>query len=452
MMEKKLRKAVEQEMIFKFYIPFICAILLAIKLKGKKIIYNENAWLTMWWLLILGVYFTCGVKWDYELSKETFAFIILCYVAYLIFRFLGMKIKKNRSSYSKILSLNNLKKYEFIGYLGIILFLIDFLRLNSLGSITKASYNISIIGSIGILLIPVLLVLGLYYLTYNLIAKQKISIKAIFMLILYTVPCIINSGRESILYILIGVCVVYAYYSDFKDKRIFTFKSLKTRILFVVGCSIGILTIINISFSRYTSTEVNTYLNTHYVPVNIQEEAKSLGHFEFLYYNILSYFDNQIPFLEFVFKEYKGPYMFGMYELNIVSRRLPKVLELDYRLVMQQLKKLFMINGVNFSGSWQTVLGSLIFDFGRIGTPIVCAIIGYIVGIGRRRFEQEKSINFFVLITLFCVSSISNVQLGPFYSTFVYGSFIWWFIVFNKKDYVEQNNPFNDLGGNKFEQ
>ena len=119
-----------------------------------------------------------------------------------------------------------------------------------------------------------------------------------------------------------------------------------------------------------------------------------------------------------------------MYELNIISRRLPTVLELDYKLGSAALN---MLAGGRFRGDWQTVLGSLIVDFGKILTPIICAILGYFAGKSRKYFERDQSITRAVLIAMFCLSMTSTVQMGPFYNTSIYGAYIWWFIIFRLK-------------------
>lgn len=77
-----------------------------------------------------------------------------------------------------------------------------------------------------------------------------------------------------------------------------------------------------------------------------------------------------------MFHEYSGPYMYGMFELNILSRRLPKFLGLDYTLVSNTVK--YLANG-RFKGDWFTIIGSLIVDFGKIGALVAIIIIGFFV-------------------------------------------------------------------------
>ena len=205
------------------------------------------------------------------------------------------------------------------------------------------------------------------------------------------------------------------------------------KILIAIFTICAIWFIVHISKERFGDNEVSTFLNTHNVTWKAMKDAEAWGDFQFLYYNISSYFSHQLSFLEFMLKEYHGPYMFGMYELNIISRRLPSFLELDYNLVSQQLKHLYVLKGVSYSGDWFTIFGSLIVDFGRVGSIIVMFLCGYLCGRVKKNLSIYSDISYVVLRAIICICMFSSIQLGPFYNILIYGAFIWWFIIFRKK-------------------
>lgn len=205
--------------------------------------------------------------------------------------------------------------------------------------------------------------------------------------------------------------------------------------MFFIICTVCF--IVHISKERFGDNEVSTFLNTHSVKLAAIREAETWGNFEFLYYNIASYFSHQLSFLEFIFKEYHGPYMFGMYELNIISRRLPTILDLDYNLVYQQLRQLYLLNGVSYSGDWFTILGSLIVDFGRFGSIVFMYFCGYFCGIVKKKINLSNDIRYVVLRAIICICMFSSIQLGPFYNILIYGAFIWWLIIFREKEIMK---------------
>lgn len=415
-----------------FLIVFLLLIIFVNIKTNYRILNNEIFWLFVFWGLIVGVYIFSGVEWRYSVSIELMIYLSVCFLAFFIGRKYGYSKTSHRcyNDFPKI----NIKPYCIMGISGVVIFSIDYIRLNGLFA-SKSGYNISIIGSLGNLMVPLLLVLGLYIFSKSLIKYDKVSMKGILLLVLYSIPGILNSGRESVAFIFIGVASIYGYYAKFNNKsfRFINIKKIVTKLLIVIFTLGVLLLIIHISKERFGTNEVSTFLNTHNVSPAAIHESKSWGDFEFLYYNISSYFSHQLSFLEFILKEYNGPYMFGLFELNIISRRLPRILELDYNLVSQQLRQLYILNGVSYSGDWFTIFGSFIVDFGRIGSIVASFLCGYFCGKVKKNLYVSGDIRYVVLRAIICLCMFSSIQLGPFYNVLIYGAFIWWIIIFRKK-------------------
>ena len=419
-------------MISTFTIVLILVVFGLYKTSKGRVLYNDVFWLLVSWILIFGLHFVSGIKWKYEVSVETVIYIIASMGGYFLFRFFGIHSKIAPDSSSRDISLRRYNILKTLGWIGVIIFSTDYIRLNGLFGIGKSQYSISFIGSLGFLLIPILLVTGLYEICDAFIDSRRIPVKAIASLVGYSLPCILNSGRESLLYVIIGFiatlyyCLNYLNRNNPSSRKKLSIKKIVTVIVSAILVIAVGTAIFNSSLSRFGNNEVNVFLYTHNVPSSIVEEAKKYGPYQFLFYNYISYFGHQLPFVEYVLRFYQGPYLLGMYELNILSRRLPAFLGLDYRLVYMNIDPAF-------NGSWQTVLGSFIFDFGKIFTPIVCCIIGLVVGRNRRRLILYPSIQRATLNSLLCIAMFTTIQLGPFYNFLVYGSFIWWYIIFGKK-------------------
>lgn len=405
-----------------------------------KALFNELYWLALFWVLILGTYIISGIRFGkYGLSIDTILYLGLCWGLLLLGR--------QRGKHSKVRILGEEKKQRgsfvfLLGLAGVILYVFDVIRLNGLAVILyrevgqKGEIELSLLGIIGSFLIPILLVQGLYLYAHKLIYSNKISIVGLLLLFGYLIPCVLNSGRENILFVAIGLAVIHGYNSYIKINREqkkdirWTFIKLAAFLLLI-----GVVWImVSISEDRFTDVQVRIFLNNYDVSNAAIVDAEKWGDFSFLYYNIISYFSRQIAFFDFIFNEYEGPYLGGLYELNILSRRLPESWNLDYRSVYIQIQRLYSSNHIDFGNGWFTLFGSFIIDFGRIGTLVVSYLCGVLLGKIRKKFELTHDIRYLVLIALVCLSSFSTIQLGPFYQTLIYGTYMWWYIAFGRKE------------------
>ena len=207
-------------------------------------------------------------------------------------------------------------------------------------------------------------------------------------------------------------------------------------ILVIVVSFLGV-SIYIISTVRFSEGNINYFLNVNDVPEDVIVQGEKLGAVSFLYFNFLSYFSHQIPFLDLTLQEYSGPYLLGMYELNIISRRLPDFLGLDYNLVFKSTNTMLVQNDATMlSSTWNTVLGSFICDFGRFGAIIMCYIIGSILGRIRKKMINSYDMRYAVLVALLCLSAFSTIQLGPFFQTSIWSTYLWWYILYHRKETV----------------
>lgn len=406
------------------------------KYKGQNLC-NEVFWISLFWILCIGTYLTGGVNYGtYGFSIPLLIFLSLCFVSFSMGRKKGLRYKVYALKSSNY-SVN--RKFVFLAILGVLLYLYDLLSHNSLTDLLiseegKKEIELSFIGTIGVFIMPLSLVLGLYYFTLDLVTKHRISASAIILLVSYTIPAAITGGRESILFVVIGIIssLVYAR----KKGLSFTVSDKSKNRVLLLGATVALIlvyAIYQLSTSRFGEVQTRVFLLENNVSGKTIEDSARWGAFEFLYYNILSYFCRQIPFLDFTLQNYEGPYLFGFFELNILSRRLPDSFGLNYVDVFDQLGYLFNKHHVSFGRGWFTVLGAFICDFGCVGAVLMCYLCGYITGRVRKLFMTTMDIKYSVIVSLFCLSAFSTVQLGPFFQTMIYSTYIWWYAVFHLK-------------------
>jgi hypothetical protein len=175
-------------------------------------------------------------------------------------------------------------------------------------------------------------------------------------------------------------------------------------------------------------------------PERVIRQSKMLGGFGKIFLNIILYFSHQLSKFEIVFQNYEVPYLFGLYQLNVISRRLPISWGFDYRLVSWSKRSILSSVGqMGLATGWDTIWGSLISDFGRLGSIIVAGGIGLAVGKSRRKFVREKTVRLLVVQALICVGMYTTVQIGPFFDIGWLYAIIWWKIILfsNKRVRIE---------------
>lgn len=436
-------------MIFTAFLILFIFINFRLILKSRlSILGNEVYWLSAFWIMCIGTYVTSGINYaGYGLSFYSVSFLILCISVFIIGRRKGLNCKVRIFSPNLPKSIVSYKALS-IGLLGAFLYILDYLRLNNLAFLLfdtggKQNVELSILGTIGCLMMPLLLVQGLSLFVESLVKKNSFSLKAIGILLLYTLPATLQGGRESILFILIGIISLYGYRATLKQKgKLHVVRKEKVRklwnyiILVIVVSFLGV-SIYIISTVRFSEGNINYFLNVNDVPEDVIVQGEKLGAVSFLYFNFLSYFSHQIPFLDLTLQEYSGPYLLGMYELNIISRRLPDFLGLDYNLVFKSTNTMLVQNDATMlSSTWNTVLGSFICDFGRFGAIIMCYIIGSILGRIRKKMINSYDMRYAVLVALLCLSAFSTIQLGPFFQTSIWSTYLWWYILCHRKETV----------------
>ena len=211
-------------MIFTAFLILFIFINFRLILKSRlSILGNEVYWLSAFWIMCIGTYVTSGINYaGYGLSFYSVSFLILCISVFIIGRRKGLNCKVRIFSPNLPKSIVSYKALS-IGLLGAFLYILDYLRLNNLAFLLfdtggKQNVELSILGTIGCLMMPLLLVQGLSLFVESLVKKNSFSLKAIGILLLYTLPATLQGGRESILFILIGIISLYGYRATLKQK------------------------------------------------------------------------------------------------------------------------------------------------------------------------------------------------------------------------------------------
>ena len=391
-------------------------------------------WLIVWWSLVFGVTLATDASWIHKPSIISFGYLLLCFLMFYVGNRVGERTKVELPKEpDRIVNPRQLHIYKYIAYLGLAMFVLDYYRINGF-TYTSRTYEISAIGAFGNLMIPALLPIGLYEVGYGIKEQRKVRFGGVFALFCYALPGIISHGREAIVFVVIS-CLSLVSMCLKQSKETFhippKYKKFIVVILFFVV--VVVYFVLQKTRIRFTANDISTFVYYHPLPSESRREVEQWGEFAFLYYAIAWYFGTQLPYLEFILKRYRGPYVLGAYEFNIISRRLPMSWGLNTEAVSSAQRQLFAQYGESFSALWPGFPGSLIFDYGRIGTLVVICVLGVFVGKITKKCRLKQSLQYQVAVSLLCMMMFTTIQMGPLFQYNVWSTMIWWMIMLGDK-------------------
>lgn len=426
-----------------FIIVYSLVVLLMIKVNKKNgILINDLFWLIMSWMLVIGLHFTSGIIYRYKASTNTIVYISFIFIIFVSFRYLGKRTKIKDKLYKNPQNNNQEKyidtrRYFYIASIGYIIYFIDVFRLNTLNFGVKSDIRISIMGTVSFLVVPLLLIIWLYEVSYSIKNNIKIKFHAKVSALMYCMISILYSGRQTLLIFILISFIVITYSNslskNLKKKSIISKnKAMKSiKIICLVFIPLVLIYTMFLSGNRYGNSMIAMFefVSGGHISSQTVNFANLFGNLSSVIINFLFYFSQQLSKLEIILNDYHGPYMLGMFQLNYVSRRLPAFLELDYNLVFNEVTNIMWNRGIPaFDSAFETMIGSAIFDFGRIGAIIYFAILGYLVGSSRNIFNRNKSSLNIILQGMICVGMFVSVQSSPFFdSTWAYALF--WLLI-----------------------
>lgn len=415
--------------------------ILVFKTKEKyKLVLNKYFWLFASWMICLLLYFFSGIKYTFNLTLISFGYILLTLFLFVTGNFVSKKLNINFINNFKINEYN--KKINFFplfiaSLISTIFYVVYILINNDIKFGFTRNVGTNAVTTILLFISASSLIIWLYELAYSLFNDKGISWYGLFSAVLFNIPGLVISGRDALIIFLITTFIVFIYCGNYAIKKLKQSGKIFKRILI---CSILILVIILIyliflSNNRYgenknaaldmfewsAGCEFPDYLE------NFNEKVPSVGDF---INNIIFYYSSQISKFAFIFDNYKGPYLYGFYQLHYISRRLPESWGIQYSVVGEQLKELTTNAGVpGIRVMWETALGYSIYDFGRLGTLIVSILGGIIVGLISKIVNKKNTIFSILVRTFLCLAMFLTVQLSPLFDYFYIFPLVWLSII-----------------------
>ena len=409
-------------------------IIVTTTIKSKKKRYNPIWWLIISWGFLFINYYCSGIEY-LPISMELILFIILCIFSFSFSFFLGYN-KKKQVAISKSTNLTMAEdkvdtiKYFWLSLIGCIVYLIDVFRLNGL-NIIRGAKQISTVGSIAALLYPLALFVLIYEIIFSIKNEKSMPLYTYICIFVYLCPVILIGGRLD--FMILVLCVVIAILQERGRKEIKERKKNKKISRLIVGFG-AVATIANyaieVGSKRFSNSQImiGTFeyaLNCVITDTTIKF-ASYFGVFSDLIINLLAYYSHQLAVLQVLFSEYNGPYLFGLYELPYLARRIPSILIPEYTEVVNVQRRIFTSVGApSFSSAWRTMLGYTIIDFGTVGTVMILFVLGLLVGRLTTKYRFNPTTINATKFAFICTMIVFTIQYSPFFEPAIIYAFYW---------------------------
>ena len=426
-----------------FIICYLFAIYKGFKIKSGALIISPMFWLIASWGLIIGLYNFSGIIYNVDIELSTALYIAFNLLVFVIFYSIGKIMNngdKSRNSEIYYMQRLNTKLYIKIALLGILMWLFDIYRLNSVAfGFRIEDLSISLIGAIGNMLLPLSLIIWLYELAFGIRFDKKLPSRAYLAATIFVVPSFVTAGRQPIIIICLS-SVITLLYSLNQNKEYKYRRGIKNTLTLTIPLFISYLVLISNGRAGVSDKQVLfEYLFNSYTSTETINFVDAFGRFKDTILEGLYYYSHEIPMFGVLFKNYYFSPMF-VTQFPYISRRLPSFLNLDINIVEVYLSTLYSRSGLS-SHVWRTIIGSSIIDFGRIGGIFFIGILGFLTGIKKGIFRKKNSIHELIFQSVICTGIFFSIQFSPFVET-AWAFPLFWLIIIPsiekhiyKKDY-----------------
>jgi hypothetical protein len=335
---------------------------------------------------------------------------------------IGLRVK---SASPKSLIKVKLNRLCLFSVFGAALMIFDLLRLNEVNfGMRIVDLKISLFGVLGNAMESLGIIAWLVSLYEYRMNKVKIPLVAYLALIAYVSGGILSAGRQSILLISIASVILLIWSKKRKNELtkpspITAFKKSQPWRLYIVLILFFSYFIVisnvrsgisNLEFKNKT-LEKSFNAKTSSITKN---EYNKLGVFSDIYIEYLYYYSHELIRLDVFYQHYHYHPLFGLGQLGYVERRLQWLFGKQSDLSWNEQVKAIERIGKFSSHTWGTFITNFIVDFGRIGTLLMCLLVGVIVGVLTKAFDREVSSFSVVRLCIVCAGAVFSIQFSPF--------------------------------------
>lgn len=401
---------------------FVIILLAVLRTLNSYSILRMSLWIYISYVFLLLTHLFSGISYNVGSVFRILPYLILCLFLLILGEKIGLRVK---SASPKSLIKVKLNRLCLFSVFGAALMIFDLLRLNEVNfGMRIVDLKISLFGVLGNAMESLGIIAWLVSLYEYRMNKVKIPLVAYLALIAYVSGGILSAGRQSILLISIASVILLIWSKKRKNELtkpspITAFKKSQPWRLYIVLILFFSYFIVisnvrsgisNLEFKNKT-LEKSFNAKTSSITKN---EYNKLGVFSDIYIEYLYYYSHELIRLDVFYQHYHYHPLFGLGQLGYVERRLQWLFGKQSDLSWNEQVKAIERIGKFSSHTWGTFITNFIVDFGRIGTLLMCLLVGVIVGVLTKAFDREVSSFSVVRLCIVCAGAVFSIQFSPF--------------------------------------
>lgn len=407
-------------------------------IKAHKCMYSPLFWLTASFSFVIGLYYTSGFEYRYPLKFSGLFYFILIYIFfYLGYMFrsrvrltLSGKRGEVKSKYSNYLinyqdHIMYRKVFFFISFFGVIIYMVDFYLHNVGRNNLHTESVISIVGVIGKILLLLSLVVWLHELAFAIQYDRRIHIFGYMCAIIYNLPAILTSGRQSLLIFMVASLSIYVL-SIIRKKGKYKYNNELICFCIIVFCVM--FAYLSLVSSSRQIVDSKVALFEYMMNCNISDNTLSLlnkmGGMKSILLEIISYYSHELPMFQVLIDNWETGHFWGMSQLQLISTNLPENNPFSNAMLWVELDRIAEMNNM-YSHVWRTIAGNCFMDFGYVGGLLYMAVLGYISRSIYIMAKKKDSINSMVNLAILNAGVFFSMQYSPLCEGFWYYPVLW---------------------------
>ena len=398
-------------------------------------------WLIISYSFLFLVHLFSGISFNVGNPIRILPYVILCLLLLLIGYKIGRSV--NMVSYSNSIKIR-LSKLTFLSIFGVIIYLFDLFRLNTINfGLRIDDLQISIIGVIGNVLASLGIIVWLSSLYYNNIFNVKIPFSSYICSLCFVLGGVISAGRQAIILLFLS-SLIMVLWSSKKRKEINPNKikrkkkSLPWGILVILSLFISYFVMISSFRSGILDIDdkIEMFEKTSNAKVNekTRTDIVNLGLFSHTYLEGLYYYSHQMTRLDLLFQNYDYYPLLGLSQFHYLERRVQWLFGKQGDISWQEQEDAIEQKGRFSSHTWGTFITDYIVDFGRFGALLACLFTGFLLGVVYQNLKNKETNEKVIQHCLIISGVIFSIQFSPI------SELIWAFPLFIIS-FIEITNP-----------
>jgi hypothetical protein len=398
---------------------FIC-VYLGVKTANSTSILRPSFWLFIAYIFLLLTHLFAGINYHFGNIYRILPYFILCLMLLVFGERIGRTVNLKASTAVLTIKSNTLALLSIIGSA---LFVFDILRLNPINFGTRIEdFNVSNFGVIGNALSSFGLLVWLNSLYNYRINKLKIPSMSYLSIVSFVAGGVLSAGRQAVILVVIS-SVIMLVWSNAKEKESTLTSKNKTIAPRPWGFYIIICLFVSyfmfVSLVRSGIFDIDNKMAGYEKEMNATTSPETkkiihnIGGLSDVYLEFSYYYSHELIRLDLLYQNYDYHPTFGLSEMLYLERRVQWLFGKQADIAWQHVTIAIEDRGRFTVHTWSTFIADFLVDFGRIGAPIACSIVGFIYGILYRKFKKSQNSVTIIRQCIICTGIVFSIQYSP---------------------------------------